>query len=371
MTINELKQLAIYAAKGQAPTNFSVENVDEALADGLREMAGSINQFMKNRYDIYDIIISAADEIVPKKVIDAVGMFAEVQQVPQGTKAMFRTKLGRMRAKKFLTQVGLSGVYETFRLDNGRFEVAAHAVGGGCRIDFERMLDGAENMAELVDLLTEAQTDAVYQEVQRALRAAVNQTGVPANNRANVTVGNTFDGAEMMKLITTVRAYGSGAVIFAPLGFDTWQAVASSLSGFVAKEGIVSTMGVLSGIGEVEEYAVSMHDQFAAFFPTTMVAVSFLLFNLFDSPCLAAISTTAKELNNRKFFWFTIIFQNVSAYCVTLMFYQIVGLCIGEVAFNFWTVVAFVLLAGVLYLLFRKDPNKATVKSTSFAASNV
>ena len=219
MTINELKQLAIYAAKGQAPTNFSVENVDEALADGLREMAGSINQFMKNRYDIYDIIISAADEIVPKKVIDAVGMFAEVQQVPQGTKAMFRTKLGRMRAKKFLTQVGLSGVYETFRLDNGRFEVAAHAVGGGCRIDFERMLDGAENMAELVDLLTEAQTDAVYQEVQRALRAAVNQTGVPANNRANVTVGNTFDGAEMMKLITTVRAYGSGAVIFAPPEF--------------------------------------------------------------------------------------------------------------------------------------------------------
>ena len=161
------------------------------------------------------------------------------------------------------------------------------------------------------------------------------------------------------------------AVIFAPLGFDTWQAVASSLSGFVAKEGIVSTMGVLAGLGEVEEYAVSMHDQFAAFFPTTMVAVSFLLFNLFDSPCLAAISTTAKELNNRKFFWFTIIFQNVSAYCVTLMFYQIVGLCIGEVALNFWTVVAFVLLAGVLYLLFRKDPNKATAKSTSFAASNV
>ena len=148
------------------------------------------------------------------------------------------------------------------------------------------------------------------------------------------------------------------AIIFAPLGFDTWQAVASSLSGFVAKEGIVSTMGVLSGLGEVEEYAVSMHDQFAAFFPTTMVAVSFLLFNLFDSPCLAAISTTAKELNNRKFFWFTIIFQNLSAYCVTLMFYQIVGLFVGEVTFNFWTVVAFVLLVGVIYLLFRKDPNK-------------
>ena len=219
MTIKEMKELAVYAAKGQAPTNFSVENVDEALRDGLRELAGSINQFMKNRYDIYEIIIEAADEIVPKKVIDAVGIFAEVQNVPQGQKAIFRTRLGRQRAKKFLTQVGLSGVYESFRLDHGYFELSGHAIGGACSIDFERMLDGAENMADLVQLLTEAQTDAVYQEVQRALRAAVGQQGVPANNRANVTVGNDFDGQEMMKLISTVRAYGSGAVIFAPPEF--------------------------------------------------------------------------------------------------------------------------------------------------------
>lgn len=219
MTIQELKELALYAAKGQAPTNFSVENVDEALRDGLRELAGSITQFMKNRWDIYDIIIKTADEIVPKKVIDAIGIFADFQQVGQGQKALFVTKLGRMRAKKFLTQVGLSGVYETFRLDTGRFEVSAHAIGGACRIDFERMLDGAENMAELVNLLTEAQVDAVYQEVQRALRAAVSKEGVPNNNRANVTVGNDFDGDEMMKLISTVRAYGNSAVIFAPPEF--------------------------------------------------------------------------------------------------------------------------------------------------------
>jgi hypothetical protein len=215
MTIQELKELAVYAAKGQAPTNFSVENVDDALRDGLKELVGSVNDFMRNRYDIYDIVIKAADEVVPNKVIDAVGIFAEVQQVPQGQKAMFKTRLGRTRARKFLTQVGLSGVYETFRLDVGRFEVSAHAIGGACRIDFERMLDGAENMAELVALLTEAQTDAVYQEVQKALRAAVEKTGVPENNR----VTGSWDSAEMMKLISTVRAYGSGAVIFAPPEF--------------------------------------------------------------------------------------------------------------------------------------------------------
>ena len=123
MTLEELKELAKYAAKNEAPTNFSVDNVDEALADGLRDLAGSVNQFMKNRYDIYDIIIEAVDEVVPKNVIDAVGIFAEVQQVPQGQKAIFKQKIGRQRAKKFLTQVGLAGVYETFRLDNKTFEV--------------------------------------------------------------------------------------------------------------------------------------------------------------------------------------------------------------------------------------------------------
>lgn len=216
MTIKEMKQLALCAAKNEAPANYSMENVNDALVEGLREMAGSINQFMKNRYDIYDIIIEAADEVVPQKVIDAVGIFADVRQVGQGQKALFRTRLGKTRARKFLTQVGLSGVYETFRLDNGTFEVGAYAIGGACTIDFERMLDGAEDMAELVSLLTEAQTDAVYQQVQKALRAAFSKTGVPQNNRAT---GATFDSDEMMKLISTVRAYGSGAVIFAPPEF--------------------------------------------------------------------------------------------------------------------------------------------------------
>ena len=216
MTIKEMKELALCAAKGTAPANYSMENVNDALVEELSKLAGSVNQFMKNRYDIYEIIIEAADEVVPQKVIDAVGIFADVRQVGQGQKALFKTRLGRARARKFLTQVGLSGVYETFRLDNGSFEVGAYAIGGACTIDFERMLDGAEDMAELVGLLTEAQTDAVYQQVQKALRAAFSKTGVPENNRAT---GATFDGAEMMKLISTVRAYGSGAVIFAPPEF--------------------------------------------------------------------------------------------------------------------------------------------------------
>jgi ferrous iron transport protein B len=149
------------------------------------------------------------------------------------------------------------------------------------------------------------------------------------------------------------------APIFAPLGFGSWQTVSATLSGFVAKEGLVSTMSLLSSIGEeVEEYTAAYHAAYMAFFPTTMAAVSYLIFNLFDSPCLAAISTMAKEIGGRKYFWFAILFQNVGAYVVTLIIYQLVGLAVGQVAFSAWTVVAGVLLLGVLYLLFRRDPNK-------------
>ena len=161
---------------------------------------------------------------------------------------------------------------------------------------------------------------------------------------------------------------GVVAFIFKPLGFGTWQAVASSISGFVAKEGIVSTMGVLSGLGAIGNYDASMRTAFDAFFPSAIAAISFLMFNLFDSPCLAAISTAAKEMHNRNHFWNTIIFQNVSAYLFALVIYQLVGLAIGEVAFGVWTVVAAVIAIFVLYLLFRPDPNKKRVLDGSEGA---
>lgn len=211
-TLKDIKELALYAAKGTAPANFEVENVNQALVDAMRELAGNVNQFMKNRYDIYDILIETADEIVPNKVIDAIGIFADVQVVGQGDKALFRKGIGRNRAKKFLTQVGLSGVYETFRLDKETFEVSAHAVGGGATIDFERFLDGAEDMAELMNIITEGLTDAVFMEVQKCLTAAINASGRPDVNKVSTA---TFEADKMLKLISVVKAYGSGAVIFA------------------------------------------------------------------------------------------------------------------------------------------------------------
>ena len=147
------------------------------------------------------------------------------------------------------------------------------------------------------------------------------------------------------------------APIFAPLGFDNWQAVASSLTGFSAKEAIVSTMGVLANVAGDTEDAVTVAEGVATWFPTSMAALSFLIFNLLDSPCLAAISTMANELNDRKWFWFAILFQNIYAYAIALMVYQI-GSLILYGTFGFWTIVAFVVLAFMLFMLFRPDPYK-------------
>lgn len=217
MTIKELQEIALHSVKGTVPATYAGKEVDmnAAFADGLKEFAGSINQFMKNRYDLYDIIIKAADEVLPKKVLDAVGPFAEVQFVKQNQKAIFHRRLGRQRAKRFLTQVGVSGVYETFRLDKDTFELGAHAVGGGASIDFERMLDGAESLAEVMDIIVEGLADAVLIEVHKALRAAVNATARPAVNRV---ISNRWEPEKMVGLINVVRAYGT-PVIYAPPEF--------------------------------------------------------------------------------------------------------------------------------------------------------
>ena len=159
------------------------------------------------------------------------------------------------------------------------------------------------------------------------------------------------------------------AVIFTPLGFGKWQPVAASLSGFSAKEAIVTTMGVLANVaGDTEDPAVVALGV-ATWFPSAAAGFSFLLFNLLDSPCLAAIATMAKELNDRKWFWFAILFQNVFAYVVTFMVYQISGVATGALTFGASTVVAILLLAVVLYLLFRKDPYKGKAMSVKRSVS--
>ena len=147
------------------------------------------------------------------------------------------------------------------------------------------------------------------------------------------------------------------APLFAPLGFGEWQPVAASISGFTAKEAIVSTMGVLANVSGDTEDAVNVAAGVASWFPSSIAAFTFLMFNLLDSPCLAAIATMAQQMQSRKWFWFAILFQNIFAYIVCLGVYQIGSFVTGG-AFGVGTAVGFLFLIAILFMLFRPDPYK-------------
>ena len=147
------------------------------------------------------------------------------------------------------------------------------------------------------------------------------------------------------------------APLFAPLGFGEWQPVAASISGFTAKEAIVSTMGVLANVSGDTEDAVNVAAGVASWFPSSIAAFTFLMFNLLDSPCLAAIATMAQQMQSRKWFWFAILFQNIFAYIVCLCVYQIGSFVTGG-AFGVGTAVGFLFFIAILFMLFRPDPYK-------------
>lgn len=212
MTLEQLKELCRHSLKGTAPENYSVGSVNEAIRDEFKTMCKNINTFMKNRYDIYEIIMESADEYLPNKVKDVFGQFAEISIVPQGQRAIFKRPLGKQRAKQFLTQVGLSGVYESFRLDHETFTVNTLAIGGAVSIDFERMLDNADILADCMEVILDGLTEAVYGQIQRAL---INATSMLKTKNFYSTT--QFDAEKLTKLMRIVGAYGNGGVIiFAP-----------------------------------------------------------------------------------------------------------------------------------------------------------
>lgn len=172
------------------------------------------------------------------------------------------------------------------------------------------------------------------------------------------------DGFGLVDAPDSIMAVIGNAIrwIFIPLGFGGenggWQAAAASITGFSAKEAIVGTMGVLANVSEeLVEEADAVAVAVNTWFPSAISAFSFLLFNLLDSPCVAAIGVMSQELNSRKWFWFAILFQNLFAWFVSLSVYQI-GTLITTGVFGFWTVIAFIFVAFFIFMLVRKDKYK-------------
>ena len=172
-------------------------------------------------------------------------------------------------------------------------------------------------------------------------------------------VDGTFQMLSDEQIDCSILAAIGGAIdwIFAPLGWGNWQAVVASITGLVAKENIVGTLGVLYGGGDG-----SVYDAMAAAF-TGITAYSFLVFNLLCAPCFAAIGAIKREMNSRKWTWFAIGYQCVFAYVIALMINQFGGLFTGN-ANILGVIVAVLLLAGIIYMLCKpyKEATKLSVK---------
>ena len=326
-----LKELARHAARRTAPTEFSVASVDAAFADEMKRLTGSINEFMRNKYDIFEIIVENADAVVPAKVMAAMGQFAEIITVKNGeTKLFKRGGLGRNRAKKFLTQAGLSGVYESFRLDTETFTIGMKAIGGAVSIDFQRMLDGAETLAEFMDVLAEAQEDAIYAEVQKALMAA--HANMPTANKLAITAD--FDGNEFQKLVNVVKAYGGSAVIFA----------APEFIDFMGVDAIVPATANVAGVYDpkaIEDIANTGRIKFFRGTPIVELKQSFLDENndtLMINPNYAYILPAGKEKVVKVLMeGQTQIYDAVNRdQSIEINTYKMIG--VGVVTFNNWAV---------------------------------
>lgn len=165
----------------------------------------------------------------------------------------------------------------------------------------------------------------------------------------------------------SVLAYiGKGvAWIFAPLGWGKWKMAVAAVTGLVAKENVVATFGILfQGTSDVTENGDEIWGNLAAYLTgaPALAAYSYMVFNLLCAPCFAAMGAIKREMNNAKWFWFAIGYQCVLAYLVSLCIYQI-GTLIACGSFGIGTVVAFLVVAGFLYLLLRPGRERVTLRA--------
>lgn len=189
---------------------FSYRDLNETLRKELQEIAGTYSLYRENKNLIFSLIEETIDDVLPRKVMEQYGQFAEIKTFAQGDKPVFTqriTEAARRRAKQFITKVGLAGVYEVFKLDGKTFEVPTSAFGGAAQIGFEEFLDGRVDFADVLDIVMEGLDRCVYIEIERALKGAI--TNLPVANQSTQT---DFVEAEMDKLIAVADSYGQSTI---------------------------------------------------------------------------------------------------------------------------------------------------------------
>lgn len=196
-----------FSANGKEQS-FSADTVDNVLREQLNLLAGDYNSFRRNQVRVFELIEQSLDEILPRKVEEQYSQFAEVKSIGNSDRAVFKLKVteaARKRAKSFVTRVGLAGRYETMKLDGKELTVTTSAIGYALRVEFEEVLDGRWTFADFTDIMAEGMNKFIYEEIHKALVAAVAQ--LPAVNKASV---GGFDEAVMDELLAISDSYGNG-----------------------------------------------------------------------------------------------------------------------------------------------------------------
>ena len=189
---------------------FSYSDLNETLRNELREIAGTYALYRENKNTVFSLLEETIDDILPKKVLEQYGQFAEVKTFAQGDRPVFTQRIttaAKRRAKQFVTKVGLAGIYEVFKLDGRNYEVPTSAFGGAAQIGFEEFLDGRVDFADVLEIIMEGLDECIYLEIERALKAAVSD--VPT---ANFHEENQFNETEMDRLVAIADSYGQATI---------------------------------------------------------------------------------------------------------------------------------------------------------------
>ena len=215
MEFKQIVNLMKAAAQATPSTNYSYNGetlnydaINETLRHELEPLCGTYELYRKNKEDVFSLVEETINDILPQRIENAYGRFAETRTFKQSETAVFTRKVGRIRAKQFITRVGLAGVYETFKLGETKYEIKTSAIGGAASIGFEEFLDGRVDFAEVVQIVMDGMDELIYREIAKALIGAVGT--LPAANF--ITHGTGFDFTGFDRLISIAESYGSPAI---------------------------------------------------------------------------------------------------------------------------------------------------------------
>ena len=229
MEFNDILKLAKTVAKADpskpvaysfGEKSFGYSEMNETLRAEFAALAPDYRTYKINQNTIFALIEQTIDDVLPNRVMEQYGQFAEIKTFAQGDKPIFTQKItqaSRNRAKQFIGKVGLAGLYEVFKLDGRSYEVTTNAIGGAAQIGFEEFLDGRVDFAEVLNIVMAGLDECIYMEIEKQLIGAAQN--VQTANVNNISTQTGFNEKEMDRLLSISDSYGGRATIYCTFGF--------------------------------------------------------------------------------------------------------------------------------------------------------